>query len=274
MNPRSLRMIASCGVFSLAAILLTPAEGRAAFDVAAGYDLFATQTGTQFTGLGPLMGVPLGSFNFGGSVGVQNVGSTDTIIQRTQAATGTTSTPGMSPLVMQALQLETTAPTNFGGLGVDNYFVTLQSTHGGPASTGTISIAFGAGGLSGTFSSSIDVFFDIHKGSLNGAIVFSSDLVLSSSGTPWNTLPPPGAVTINGVNQFLSGTVGDRSQDFWPGDGTANGNGSTFSETEPNGSQHFVSAAMVPEPASVLMLGMGAIGIGVLGWRRRGRAVA
>jgi PEP-CTERM motif len=276
MIPRSLRMVSACGVFGLASILLTPAEGRAGFDVAAGYDLFQTVPGDSSGGgtgialLGPLQGVPLGSYNFGGAIGLQNVGLTDTILQRNQEVTGTgVGFSGTSTLTLAALQLETVAPVDLGiGQGAQNYFVTLESTRGGTASTGTITITFGAGGLSGTFSSSLDVFVDIRQGSLTGPIVESTSFMLSSTNVPWTNLPPPGAETIDGVNQYLSGTNGDPSKDFWPG---------PFVEMDPDNPSnphHDVAPALVPEPASILMLGMGTIGLGLYGWRRRGRSAA
>jgi hypothetical protein len=97
--------------------------------VAPGWDLFATDpTGTSFPGLGNLHGVPLGTFDFdnffGRGIGVQNVGNTDTIIERLLAAT---SVSGPIPITLVALQLETVAPVNFAGNGLDNYFITLQS---------------------------------------------------------------------------------------------------------------------------------------------------
>jgi PEP-CTERM motif len=272
MIPRSLRMVSACGVFGLAAILLMPTEGRAGFDVAPGYDLFQTVPTTYFPPLGALTGVPLGTYNFGGSVGLQNTGTADTIIQRTTAATGSVSTPGTSPLVVDALQLETASPTSFNGGPIGNYFVTLQSVRGGTASTGSITISFNAGGLSGTFSSSIDVFFDVRYGSLTGSIVYSGDDVLTSTNVPWSDVAPAGALAITGVNQYLSGVNGDTSEDFWPATPFSEVSGST---TDPNTIYHSVTyAVVVPEPASVLMLGMGTISLGLYGWRRRGRSAA
>ena len=90
MIPRSLKLVATGGLLCLAATLMTPSEGRAAFVVSPGYELFQTLPGTTFPGLGALSGVRVGTYNFGGSIGVQNVGNADTIIQRTGHATGTT----------------------------------------------------------------------------------------------------------------------------------------------------------------------------------------
>jgi hypothetical protein len=268
---RSFRPALICGLTCTLLGLALPAQSRAGttFDVAAGWDLFQTvPAGTSFPGLGNLMGVPLNTFDFdnllGRGLGVQNTGSTDTIIERTAAAIPGTPVGGSSAtvgLLMNALQLETVAPVD-PGTGLDNYFVTLQSTRGGPASTGTITITWDGTGLSGTFTSSLDVFFDIRKGSLGGAIVMSSDMVLSNAGATWSDIAPPGAELIRNANLWLSGTGGDPTQDFWP---------STITEAHPNGTTHMVNFS-VPEPASLVMFGLGAVVLGAFGRRRFRRA--
>ncbi len=216
-----------------------------------GYDLFESLTGATFGG-GAFQGVPIGAFNFGGTIGVQNVGVTDTIIQRLAPATG-----AAIPTQMIDLQLMSTAPTNF-GLGVGFYFVTLQSARGGPASTGSMTIGFGAeappGTPHGTFDSFFDVFFDVRLGSLGGPIALSDTLRLTSNGVPWNHFPTPNAVQINGVNVFLDGT--DRNADFF-----ALGQ---FQEVHPTGAVHRVDEAQTPEPGSFSLLA-----IGVLAWLGR-----
>jgi PEP-CTERM motif len=281
MIPRSLRTFASCAVFALAATLFTSPESRAGttFQVAQGWDLFQTDaTATTFPGLGNLMGVPLGTYNFGTApdgnvVGVQPTGPTDTIIQRLQTAIAPTQTAGAMTTInlqMVALQLETVTPVNFMGLGLDNYFITLDP---GTPSTGTMTITWNASGLGGTFSSSLNVDFDIHKGSLNGAVINpgGTTLTLTSSGTTWSDLPPAGATQITDVNQYLSGKSGDRTQDFWVNPGP-------IVETHPTGAMHTAVEAgsllsTVPEPSSLVMLSLGVFGVGALGWRRRGRVV-
>jgi hypothetical protein len=88
-------------------------------DVCAGYDLFQTTTGTRFGGL-DFVGVPLGSYNFGGTIGTQPTGLTDTIVQR--LATVTTA-GGSTPLIIDALQLESTTPYMSTG---QNLFLSLN----------------------------------------------------------------------------------------------------------------------------------------------------
>jgi hypothetical protein len=84
--------------------------------------------------------------------------------------------------------------------------------------------------------------------------------LLSQSGAPWSALPPVGPVLeIPGVNEFLSGTPGDRTQDFWPG---------PLIEQHPSGAQHAVSAAQTPEPSSFALFGFGIAGLAVWGWQR------
>src|SRR5258708_39408506 len=79
--------------------------------VNSGYDLFGSAPGTSFPGLGPLVGVPLGAYDFGS--GPVAVGNTDTIVRRlsnvTVAAAGNTAPTNLTVL---ALQLETAAPVN------------------------------------------------------------------------------------------------------------------------------------------------------------------
>jgi hypothetical protein len=204
-----------------------------------GYDLLATQPGTTFMGA-PFEGVPLGSYNFGGVIGVQPVGTTDTIVQRLAAVSAPV---GTTPLLMDALQLQSTTPISLGGGPLGFYYITLQSADNtGPASTGAMTINFAPN----TFSSSLDVFFDVHFGALNGPIVLQSDAILSSSGTAWGNVAPPGAITIPGANLNLNGT--NNAADFWPV--------GPFTESEP-GVTHSVDNAAVPEPATGALLLLG-----------------
>jgi hypothetical protein len=249
MRFRMFRLVATLGAAWLATLL---SSHRAMADViiAPGYDIFhSLSPGTSFAGV-PFMGVSLGTFNFGGTIGTQSVGNADTIIHRTSSVDATLS--GSTPLTMLALQLETVAPTNvFGPL--DNYFVTLQSARGGPATVGTITIT------PTTFSSSIDVFFDIREGSLTGPIVRSGDetLLTSTTAPAWNQSPPPGAVLINGANSNQNGT--DHSGDFYPA--------APFSEASLLAA-HGVFLATVPEPSMIATGSLTLLFGAALAWRR------
>jgi hypothetical protein len=245
--------ILSLSVFAIS--LLLPAASVLAADVLPGYDLFETTTGTNLMGI-PLMGVPLGTFDFGS--GPVNVGDTDTIVQRLSTATPP-SLPGTAPTIstqMLALDMETVTPTNLGA-GVNNYFVTLQSAHGGPATTGTLDISFDAAGDGGTFNSTFDVFYDIRVGSLTGPIVASSNLTLTGTDNSWNRIAPPGSVAIPGIDYLLNGN--NTTEDFWPVP--------PVTESEPGVGVHVVTPAPMPEPASLSLLAVG--GLAALLRRRR-----
>ena len=197
----------------------------------------------------PFTGVSLGTYDFGSS-GVHFVGQTDTIVQRLSNV----STPsGTTPLVMDALQLETIAPTSIGGGPVGDYYITLQSVRGGPASTGSATINFGPD----TFSSSFDIFYDLRFGALNGPIVNTGDLVLTSTGDTWQH-SALGSILIPGVNYYLDGT--DPLEDFFPV-GTIIHSGS--------GDVHVVS--VVPEPGTGLLA---VLGIGLLGLNQHRRKLS
>jgi len=191
--------------------------------VDAGWDLFLTDPGsTTFLGQ-HFEGVPLGTFDFGGSIGVKPVGNTDTIMQRLAAGPGT----GI-PIALQAFELQSVNPFDPDGSGdapLATYYVTLQSLHGGLASGGTVDIAENQAGTGGTFQSFFDVWFDVRAGGLNGDIVMSGTKHFTGSGI-WSHDAPAGALEIPGVNYLLDGA--DTAQDFWPvgltihdaGDGT------------------------------------------------------
>jgi hypothetical protein len=105
----------------------------------------------------------------------------------------------------------------------------------------------------GTFTSSIDVFFDIRKSSLAGPIVFSTDLVLSNSSTAWDATNPPGAIIVSGpVGTFaadLHTGKASNQTDFFPV--------GPFNESHPSGAVHAVQVVSTPEPGTSLLFGVG-----------------
>lgn len=185
-------------------VLLVPAVINAQ-QVDAGYSLYQAEPGTSFDGV-DFKGVPLGNYNFGGAIGVQNVGNTDTIVQRTADATPGSSTVGLQ---LDALQLVSTAPVSIGGGPTELYYITLGNT----ASTGNMSITWNPNNVSGTFSSTLDVNLDIRAGSLTGPVVQTITTPLTSTATDWGTNPPPGSILINGADYLLNGTT--TSNDLW-----------------------------------------------------------
>ncbi|MCP5517395.1 MAG: hypothetical protein H7A45_09090 [Verrucomicrobiales bacterium] len=177
------------------------ASSHAATVVGVGYDLLRTAPGTQFMGQ-PFTGVPIGIFDFGGSIGVQNLGLTDTLIYR--SAPVETPLPDTVPIEIVALQLMSVNPIDLGA-GLGTHYITLQSARGGPASAGTVTVD------NTTFDNAFSVFYDVRFGALNGPIILSDVLDFTGSGL-WSHDAEPGTFLIDGVNHLLNGV--DISTDF------------------------------------------------------------
>jgi hypothetical protein len=262
--------------FSLRRAALMAAAGLIALSVAAraeadtvlaGWDLFQSEPGTMFDGV-DFKGVPIGTaFTFpatnpeGNPIDPRNPNTdpTDTIIERNQNVTAAPGGSGTTTLTMDALQLETTAPVaanTFGaGTPAGNYFITLQS---GVASTGTMTINFAnptPGGppptqpIGGTFTSTLDVNYDLRFGSLTGTIVATGSVTLtSSSANQWSHYPDPSTVQITNVNSILNTT--DHSNDFFIV--------SPLTEKEPGATHVVVEAGTsVPEPSTFVTASIG-----------------
>jgi hypothetical protein len=243
-------------------VLTVPPTARASNLVLPGFDLFHTLAGTSFPGLGPLVGVSIGTFDFGS--GPTGVDGTDTIVHRLDPA----SAPATAiSIEMVALQLMTAAPVDFLGFGLDDYFITLQSARGGPASVGRMTINFGPeappGSPHGTFDSFFDVFFDIRIGALDGPIVLSDSLLLTQTGGLWNHFPDPNELLIDGVNHLLNGQ--DESNDFQPL-GVVN-------ESHPNGAIHRARVTTIPAPSSLALCAFAVAVVAGQLWRSSRRRV-
>ena len=238
---------------SIVAFAGAPAAGANAAEVVLGTDYFQTTSGTSFTFGGdnvPLIGDPIGP------------GHTDTIIRRTQDITIGGSS---GPIQLTALSLESAAPIS--GLGAPIY-VTLDPLHLAN-DTGTLTISGNASG--GTFSSTLDVYFDICTapgsdgvGCAAGAtLIGEGNVALTSSDTAWSSTPPAAAVIVAGPLGDQDANVhtgfGAGQVDFFPDVTTHSGPGAT----------HVVMTADVPETSSWLMLLAGFGGLGALAKRGR-----
>jgi hypothetical protein len=245
-------------------LLASPNVSRADALILPGFDVFRSTERTEFMGV-PFVGVPLGAFDFGG--GPIGVGDASTIVHRPIPASGD---PAMIPIELVALQLVSQMPVDFGA-GLDFHYITLQGIRGGPPSGGRLTIT----GLStemdphGTFDSSLDVFFDLRKGSLTGPILLSDQVSLAARNEAWSHRPPPqaGAALFPGVNYLLNGH--DQNNDFWP---LGRGPNGEFCEENPFIPAHDCIEPAHPEPSSIVLLGLGAAGLVGYRWRRRRQA--
>jgi hypothetical protein len=278
MGSRSIRNAVVAGLVAVIVALASPSSSQA-LTVDPGWDLFQTVV-PQTTFLGDVYkGVPLGTFNFGGTIGVQPTGPTDTIVQRLSAATATAGNTAVIPIQLVALQLMSAVPvdfTKFGGAGLHTAFITLHGTQ----ASGTMGITFDATATAtnqfGVFGATLPVSFDVRQDTLGGPIIASSSFTLLSSGN-WTHIAPPGAVLINGANNNLDGT--DNLMDFWTrGAGAvdpATGSRSQQENVQGGNEAHVVNPSGLgpnflpsPEPTSTVLLVSAGLA-GLLGWGRK-----
>lgn len=314
--------IAAVGVTAMSAASLSQAE-----TVKAGYDLWQTASHTSFLGI-PFVGIPLVSYDFLPSssnfsstdprnptysgpdkitLGVNGVGSTDTIVQRTQDVTVT----GTTDLKMLALNLVTDGKQNFGGFGLDLYYTALDILPPDPPTLSATSTQCG-NSLNpntmqigaGTLNSCLDFVVDFYKGSPKdnanslANLVAKAELVITSSGAWQHDIVDPTAngyvLKLANINYWLNGS--NTAADFWPHGNISSTNPtgslqenvayyrlagnplctnpndcnwSSFEKADPDTSHHFVDPAL-PEPSTLSLF---ALGVGLFGLRRRKNVV-
>jgi hypothetical protein len=231
-----IKQIAGLGL--VVAALACPSPSRANGTVYSGWDLLISSADTTFMDM-HWQGVPYGTFDFGS--GSTNTLLTDTIVHRLITVSSSDPHPQFtgSQFVMEGWQLQCVEDPTL--------FLTLQSTHGGPASTAELDIDF----TNHTFSSSLTNYWDLRYGGVDGSIINNGSCILTTSGNIWSNAPgpsyDPGAIPeIGGVNYLLNGT--DITEDFWPMD--------WVTYAMPNGWEHTVG---VPEPGSVSLLCAGGL---------------
>lgn len=216
-------------ILSIAMAMTVAGTGQAQEIVEVGYDLFQTQSGTQFrfpcseTELQAveLKGLPLGTFDFGGATGERDVGTTDTIVLRKERAVEDPTTGAdVVAIEIVALSLVSRGPISLCGGPEEEIFVTLNEERMADLTdTGQMEIHFDPdkffttpAGL-GPPDPRLLVWFDV-SGSVSGPIATLDKRFRITNDPEWRRTPPSNAVLIDGVNHRLNGV--DESADFFP----------------------------------------------------------
>ena len=193
------------------AVLLAPnAVGK---NIALGTDYFSTAFGTKFD-----FGPPIGIVYFEG--GPPCAGSADTMVERQADAIvspGGTASP--IPLQVRCLSLRTISPVQLGGTPY-NVSVKLDPAHLAD-DTGTMTISENTDVISGSFTSSLNVFFEADFVPVSGGMNFSvfGHTTFTNPGSPWARAFVRGAFLVTGpvgdqaANRHTN--LGPNRQDFF-----------------------------------------------------------
>jgi hypothetical protein len=226
-------------------------ESAKAVDIGKGSDYLHTPAGFsffEFPGIGRVdfVGLPVG------------IGNTDTIIER-QADCIFVNGSCTIPIELTLLSMKSVNPVDVGGSLFDVFVGLTPNTN----STGTMTINHefpdnDTPAPEGTFTSDFTVFFDAVFQPINNGQQFtvSDSATLINSGSFWSHEPPPGAVLVRGI-------VGDQAANCHDPISPlcARGNLRDFfpvrtSHGKPGG-DHTTDIATVPEPTTMLGLGIG-----------------
>lgn len=255
-------------VAAIAALVVSkPATSCAQFEVAPGFDLWTTDpAGTHFFfDQTPFQGVPLGTFDFGGTIGVQDVGTTDTIVQRLQPASGVPGVPANINIELVSLQLRSVDPIDLGA-GLDFHYLTLSN---GPPVLGAATISFDSAN-GGTYNPTFAIPFGIeyHIGAIDGPVVSADVLQLLPSAvepTPsWVREPLQPALQIEGVNLHLGAGM-TTDADIW----TESGGLALLPIAQMSGPGQLSLVTTVPEPSTAVLATLAVLGLLGFGRRRR-----
>lgn len=163
--------------------------------IASGWELLETTHVLTLEGI-QWKGVPLGTFDFGGQVGVQEVGTADTVVRREFVSEGLNQFE-THYLVVEAMQWVSLSPFD-AGAGLDLHYITLSSpTGGGRLNT---FIGWDGQGIGPVCDYLLDFEFEVRKGALDGPVVDFGLTRFAALDMCWSAQPPAGALVLPGVN--------------------------------------------------------------------------
>lgn len=242
---RAASILGTLGIGAMTFLSIT--EPASAISIAAGSDyLFTLSEGTVFQGIS-FEGAPIGP-----NAPKPAPGQTDTIIKRLNPLTS--SNPNGDCLAvgpqcttnieLVALSLVSVDPIE---LSPGQFFDVFATLSPGTASTGTMTINEDTF----TFSSTLDVFFDLNAAPVGGGLLtpfqLGNMLTLEVSNAPWSPNPTPIQLIVGGdypdSHANLHTGLPPGFTDFFPG----------LSQHDASGAaKHLVRPAVIPEPSTIL----------------------